>query len=123
MPFLHGHSHGKMPLDQVLETNERGIWALKVSLLGLLATALFQFVIVLASNSAGLLADTIHNAADALTAVPLWIAFVLAGPAIRDNGLRALWLLGGAAVIVIPTVLIARAKTEGGWRWRNGRDG
>jgi cation diffusion facilitator family transporter len=44
---------------------------------GLLATALFQVAIVLISGSAALLADTIHNFADALTAVPLWIAFVI----------------------------------------------
>lgn len=44
---------------------------------GLGATALFQVVIVLISGSVALLADTIHNFSDALTAVPLWIAFVL----------------------------------------------
>jgi cation diffusion facilitator family transporter len=58
-----------------METNTRGVWALKVSLMGLGATALFQLVIVLLSGSAGLLADSIHNVADAFTAVPLWIAF------------------------------------------------
>ena len=60
-----------------LEASARGIWALKVSLLGLGATAAFQLTIVLLSGSVGLLSDTIHNASDALTAVPLWIAFVL----------------------------------------------
>jgi cation diffusion facilitator family transporter len=63
--------------DVALESSERGIWALQISLLVLGATALFQFVIVLISGSVGLLADTIHNAGDALTAVPLWIAFVV----------------------------------------------
>jgi divalent metal cation (Fe/Co/Zn/Cd) transporter len=65
-------------VDRVLETSERGIWALKISLVGLFATALFQLVIVFLSGSVGLLADTIHNFSDALTAVPLWIAFALA---------------------------------------------
>jgi cation diffusion facilitator family transporter len=60
-----------------METSARGIWALKVSLLGLGASALFQVFVVLISGSVGLLADTIHNASDALTAVPLWIAFSL----------------------------------------------
>jgi cation diffusion facilitator family transporter len=60
-----------------VETSARGIWALKVSLVALSVTALFQVAIVLASNSAGLLADSIHNLADAFTAVPLWIAFAL----------------------------------------------
>ena len=78
LPFQHGHSHGEAPLDRTLETSTRGVWALKVSLAGLFATALFQVVIVLMSGSAGLLADSIHNVSDALTAIPLWIAFALA---------------------------------------------
>jgi cation diffusion facilitator family transporter len=78
IPFLHGHRHGEAPVDRAMETNARGVWALKVSLMGLGATALFQLVIVLWSGSAGLLADSIHNVADAFTAVPLWIAFALA---------------------------------------------
>jgi cation diffusion facilitator family transporter len=45
---------------------------------GLLVTAIFQAVIVAFSGSVALLADTIHNIGDAATAVPLWIAFVLA---------------------------------------------
>src|SRR5258708_3929712 len=78
IPFLHGHSHGEAKVDQAMETSDRGIWALKVSLVGLGATALFQLVIAILSGSVGLLADTIHNFSDAFTAVPLWIAFVLA---------------------------------------------
>lgn len=78
VPFLRGHSHGEAQVDRALETNARGIWALKVSLAGLGATALFQVVIVLMSGSVGLLADGIHNVSDALTAIPLWIAFALA---------------------------------------------
>ena len=73
---LHGHEHG-LEDDATLEGSERGIWALKVSLLSLLATALFQVIIVVASGSVALLADTIHNFADAGTAIPLWIAFAL----------------------------------------------
>jgi cation diffusion facilitator family transporter len=77
VPFLHGHSHGEVNTDAALEGSTRGLRALQVSLLVLGATALFQLVIVLISGSVGLLADTIHNAGDALTAVPLWIAFVV----------------------------------------------
>lgn len=55
----HDHSHGA--LDPALLTTQRGIWAIKWSLLGLLATALFQFGIVLISDSVALLADTIHK--------------------------------------------------------------
>jgi cation diffusion facilitator family transporter len=57
---------------------DRGIWALQVSFLGLLATALVQAVVVAITQSAGLLADTLHNFGDALTSLPLWIAFALA---------------------------------------------
>jgi cation diffusion facilitator family transporter len=73
---LHGHDHD-LADDPGLEGSERGIWALKVSLLSLLATALFQVLIVVISGSVALLADTIHNFADAGTAIPLWIAFAL----------------------------------------------
>ncbi len=73
-----GHHHGvEGSVDRALETSERGVTALKISLLGLAATAVFQLVIVLVSGSVALLADTVHNFADALTAVPLWIAFVV----------------------------------------------
>ena len=75
--LFHTHSHAGSRTDRALESSERGIWALKISLVALFATAVFQLVIVLISGSVALLADTIHNFADALTAVPLWIAFVV----------------------------------------------
>jgi len=65
-------------MDPSLLTTERGIWAVKWSFVGMLGTAVFQVVIVLLSGSVALLADTIHNFGDAVTAVPLWFAFVLA---------------------------------------------
>lgn len=70
----HDHTHGA--LDPALLTTQRGIWALKWSLWGLLATAFFQLGIVLVSHSVALLADTIHNFGDAAIAIPLWIAFI-----------------------------------------------
>ena len=69
----HPHRHGVV--GPTLLASNRGIWALKWSLLGLMATTLFQLAVVLYSGSVALLADTIHNFGDALTAVPLWIAF------------------------------------------------
>lgn len=72
----HGHTHGV--IDPTIATTERGIWAIKWSFAGLMATALFQVVIVVLSGSVGLLADTIHNFGDASTAIPLWIAFAFA---------------------------------------------
>ena len=76
--MFFGHSHdGASSVDAALEGSRRGIWAVKVSLVGLAATALLQFVVVLTSGSVALLADSIHNLSDALTAVPLWIAFAV----------------------------------------------
>ena len=75
--FAHSHSVTEK-VDATMESSERGIRALKISLVGLGLTALFQLIIVLASGSIALLADTIHNFADAGTSIPLWIAFALA---------------------------------------------
>ena len=72
---VHRHTHGTV--DPTLVTTQRGLWAIKWSLVGLGATALIQVVIVWMSGSMALLADTIHNFGDAATALPLWIAFRL----------------------------------------------
>ena len=69
----HGHTHGVV--DPSLFSNARGLRALKWSLVGMLLTASVQVIVVIFTGSVGLLADTIHNFGDALTAVPLWIAF------------------------------------------------
>lgn len=74
---VHSHSHSAAALDTALSTSERGIRAVKLSLVILLATAVLQLVIVFFSGSVALFADSIHNFADALTALPLWIAFSL----------------------------------------------
>lgn len=74
----HGHSHTHGAIDPGIVASQRGIWAIKWSFLGLMATALFQIVVVAFSGSVALLADTIHNFGDAATAIPLWIAFTLA---------------------------------------------
>jgi cation diffusion facilitator family transporter len=80
----HGHGHGQSrghthgTVDPGLLTTAQGISAVKWSLVILGATAAAQIAIVLLSGSVALLADTVHNVGDALTAVPLWIAFSLA---------------------------------------------
>ena len=72
------HSHDASDsIDGALESSAAGIRAVKISLLALGATSIAQLVIVLISGSVALLADTIHNFSDALTAIPLWIAFAL----------------------------------------------
>jgi len=80
--FLRGyiapHSHdAKDSLDRALEASSDGIRAVALSLVILLLTAGIQVLVVVASGSVALLGDTLHNAADALTAVPLWLAFRL----------------------------------------------
>jgi len=81
--FLYGifvpHSHDASDsIDDALQAHTEGVRALKISLVVLFVTSLLQAVIVAFSGSVALLADTIHNFSDALTAVPLWIAFSLA---------------------------------------------
>ncbi len=71
----HGHTHGV--IDPSITTTERGIWAIKLSFAILAITSALQLVVVYVSSSIALLADTIHNVADATTAIPLWIAFML----------------------------------------------
>lgn len=72
------HSHDAADsVDAALESSAQGIRAVKISLVGLGATAFVQLGVVLLTGSVALLADTIHNFSDALTAFPLWIAFVL----------------------------------------------
>jgi cation diffusion facilitator family transporter len=80
--FLSGlfgsHSHdAKDSLDQALEASRDGIRAVALSLLMLLFTAGIQALVAVTSGSIALLGDTLHNAADALTALPLWLAFRL----------------------------------------------
>ncbi|MFD8290084.1 cation diffusion facilitator family transporter [Streptomyces lavendulae] len=72
----HGHEAADK-VDAAMETSREGMRTLWTSLAVLGATTAVQAVIVVLSGSVALLGDTVHNAADALTAVPLGIAFVL----------------------------------------------
>ena len=72
------HTHDAADsVDDALEASKAGVTAVKVSMFVLLGTTILQLGFVFFTGSVALLADTIHNFADALTAVPLWIAFVL----------------------------------------------
>ncbi len=73
---LHSHSHDS-GADEVLQGSAEGMRTLWISLAVLGATACAQAVVVALSGSVALLGDALHNSADALTAVPLGIAFVL----------------------------------------------
>jgi len=75
---LRPHSHDAADkVDAAMEASAEGIRALWISLAVLGVTALLQAAVVAISGSVALLGDTLHNAADALTAVPLGIAFVV----------------------------------------------
>jgi cation diffusion facilitator family transporter len=79
LDVLRPHSHDAADsVDPDLEGSAEGIRAVRVSLVALLATTAAQVAIVVITGSVALLADTIHNFSDAMTAVPLWIAFSLA---------------------------------------------
>jgi cation diffusion facilitator family transporter len=71
------HSHdASAKVDRAMEASAQGMRTLWISLAGLGSTAILQAAVFVLSGSVALLGDTIHNAADALTAVPLGIAFL-----------------------------------------------
>ena len=75
---LLSHDHGPgSGGGRTIDSSAMGIRVTKVSLVGLGITAAVQAVVVVLSGSVALLSDTLHNLADALTAIPLWIAFSL----------------------------------------------
>jgi cation diffusion facilitator family transporter len=71
----HGHSHTHFPAD--LYHTKKAFRAVQWGTAGLLITALLQCVISYFVNSAGLLADALHNLGDVFTTVALWLAFKL----------------------------------------------
>jgi cation diffusion facilitator family transporter len=98
----HSHTHGVV--DPSIASTHRGIWAVKWSLAILIVTALLQVVVVALTGSVALLADTIHNFADASTSIPLWIAFALGlrKPSRRFTyGLGRVEDLAGMAIVLI----------------------
>jgi Co/Zn/Cd efflux system component len=76
--LLRPHSHDTADkVDPAMESSVVGMRAVWISFVVLAATAAAQAVVVIVSGSVALLGDTLHNFADALTAVPLGIAFLL----------------------------------------------
>jgi cation diffusion facilitator family transporter len=71
----HPHSHGLV--DARVKRSRAGLRAVGLALLALGLTAIAQAIVFAASGSVALLADLIHNAGDAATAIPLGIAFAL----------------------------------------------
>ncbi len=96
----HGHGHGLV--DPSIKRSREGLRVVGVSLALLAVTAIAQAAIYVATNSIALLADLIHNAGDALTAIPLATAFLL----------RSERAERGAGIAVVLTIL-ASAITAG----------
>ena len=91
----HGHSHGLV--DRSITRSHAGLRAVALSLLVLGLTAAAQAVVFVASGSVALLADLIHNAGDAATAIPLGIAFALRSPRAER----------GAGVLVVVAIFVS----------------
>lgn len=109
------HSHDSSDkVDTALESSARGIRALWVSLAVLGVTAVVQAGIVVVSGSVALLGDTVHNAADALTAVPLGVAFVLGRRAASRGFTYGYGRAEDLAGIVI-VLTIAASAAFAGW--------
>ena len=98
----HGHTHGVV--DPTIATTTRGIWVIKWSFVILAITSALQLVVVFATGSVALLADTIHNVGDAVTAIPLWIAFRLVRKPPKQRftyGLGRVEDLAGISIVAI----------------------
>ena len=104
-PPEHAHDQSHDPaylLDDIATTTAAGIRATVIGLIGLLATAVTQLVLVTFTGSVALLSDTVHNLGDCLTALPIWLAFRLARrpPSRRFTyGLGRVEDLAGLAVV------------------------
>ncbi|RWQ87120.1 MAG: cation transporter [Mesorhizobium sp.] len=107
----HGHTHGVV--DPTIATTTRGIWAIKWSFVVLAITAALQLVIVFLSGSVALLADTIHNIGDAVTAIPLWIAFMLARRKPSKTFTYGLGRVEDLAGIIIVLIILFSAIVAG----------
>jgi cation diffusion facilitator family transporter len=97
----HGHSHGL--IDREIVRSRAGLRAVGASLAILLVTAIAQASVYVLTGSVALLADLVHNFGDALTAVPLGIAFVLRSPTAERR----------AGLFVIAAILVSAAVALG----------
>ncbi len=97
----HGHSHGL--LDPSIARSRAGLRAVAISLAVLLATAGAQALVFVATGSIALLADLIHNAGDALTAIPVGAAFLLRSHVAERR----------AGYLVVAAILVSAAVAGG----------
>ena len=136
MPHEHGHGHGHghagrrawtsvthviRPhshdpadrMDDAMRANSAGMRALWISLVVLGVTAVFQAVVVVMSGSVALLSDTLHNVADALTAVPVGIAFLLGRRAATKRFTYGFGRAEDVAGVVVVLVIAGSAVAAG----------
>src|SRR6266511_2443571 len=147
-PHRHGHGHSHGLVDASIIRSRDGVRTVSISLAVLGAAALVQLAIFVFSGSVALLADLIHNFGDALTAVPLGIAFLLrsargeklAGLAvvlailvsalvalyetiqrlIHPQHLSHLWILGAAGLVgFVGNEIAAQVRLRGGRRLKS----
>jgi len=95
----HGHSHGLV--DPSIIRSRAGVRAVSLSLVVLLVAAVAQLFVYLLSDSVALLTDVIHNGGDALTAIPLGIAFLL------RNRRAELWAGYSIVAVVLGSAVLA----------------
>jgi len=101
----HGHSHGLV--DPSVTRSWEGVRAVALALAVLGVTALLQAVVLVATGSVALLADLVHNAGDAATAIPLAVAFMLRSP--RAERLAGLAVV---AAILVSAIVAGVAAVE-----------
>jgi len=130
IPLSAPHDHADA-LDDSLMASRAGVRALAISLVGLLVTAVLELIVFSISDSVGLLADTIHNFADAFTAIPIGMALLIARrPATRRYaygfgrsedlaGLAVLLVIAASAVIAaweaVSRIVHPEQVTNLGW--------
>lgn len=117
---MHGHSKWRPHrhdsadrVDHALETSRRGMRALGWSFAALSVTAVAQLALVLVTGSVALLGDTVHNFADALTAVPLGVAFLLGRRAATRRYTYGFGRAEDLAGVVVVLVVAASAAVAG----------
>jgi divalent metal cation (Fe/Co/Zn/Cd) transporter len=77
LPHSHDHAHSHGLIDESIKRSREGVRTVALALALLAGTAVVQALVFALTGSVALLADLIHNGGDALTAVPLSIAFAL----------------------------------------------
>lgn len=98
----HGHGHAHGMVDPEIARSREGVRAVSISLAILATAALAQTFIFAASGSVALLADVIHNYGDALTALPLGVAFFLrSGRLERLAGLAVVLAIAVSACVAL----------------------